>query len=193
MKQKKRFNNNPRFNNRSTQRLITRNTVLESSGPCGKLRGTALQLFEKYQQGYKDALMQNDLVLAQTCLQFADHYMRLQNQALQNEQQLRQNSMQQRQSYYTREEEADEMPKLETPSLEIKEESTLTEPLDLTKEEASSPTETTEQEEGKKTLRLKKPQLKKAPTKQPRTPKDRAEPEESVTTPSHTSENQTEA
>lgn len=83
--QKKRFNNG-RFNNRNQQKQITRNTVFDSTGPCGKLRGTPLQLVEKYQAGAKDALMQNDIVLAQTCMQFADHYIRLQNQAIQNEQ-----------------------------------------------------------------------------------------------------------
>ena len=89
--QKKRFNNG-RFNNRNQQKQITRNTVFDSSGPCGKLRGTALQLVEKYQAGAKDALMQNDIVLAQTCMQFADHYIRLQNQAIQNEQRGNQNN-----------------------------------------------------------------------------------------------------
>ena len=92
--QKKRFNNG-RFNNRNQRQLITRNTVMESSGPCGKLRGTALQLFEKYQMAAKDAMMQSDIVLAQTCMQYADHYIRLQNQAIQNEQQMRGNNNQQ--------------------------------------------------------------------------------------------------
>lgn len=89
--QKKRFNNG-RFNNRNQQKQITRNTVFDSTGPCGKLRGTPLQLSEKYQAGAKDALMQNDIVLAQTCMQYADHYIRLQNQAIQNEQRLNQNN-----------------------------------------------------------------------------------------------------
>lgn len=89
--QKKRFNNG-RFNNRNQQKQITRNTVFDSTGPCGKLRGTPLQLTEKYQAGAKDALMQNDIVLAQTCMQYADHYIRLQNQAIQNEQRLNQNN-----------------------------------------------------------------------------------------------------
>lgn len=89
--QKKRFNNG-RFNNRNQQKQITRNTVFDSTGPCGKLRGTPLQLVEKYQAGAKDALMQNDIVLAQTCMQFADHYIRLQNLAIQNEQRGNQNN-----------------------------------------------------------------------------------------------------
>lgn len=77
-----------KYNNRSATRpqLIYRNTSLESTGPAGKLHGTALQLSEKYQAAAKDALIQNDAVLAETFLQFADHYVRLQNQAVANEQ-----------------------------------------------------------------------------------------------------------
>ncbi len=84
--QKNRYNG--RYNNRNKRTMILRNTALESSGPSGKLHGTALQLFEKYQAAAKDAVIQNDLVLAQTCLQYADHYMRLQNIAIANEQML---------------------------------------------------------------------------------------------------------
>lgn len=83
-------------NNRSTARLqlIYRNTSLESTGPAGKLRGTALQLSEKYQAAAKDALIQNDAVLAETFLQYADYYVRLQNQAIANEQALKQRPVQ---------------------------------------------------------------------------------------------------
>ncbi len=81
-----------RYNNSRNIRpqIIFRNTALESSGPSGKLHGTALQLFEKYQTAAKDALLQNDLILSETCLQHADHYMRLQNIAIENEQSQRQ-------------------------------------------------------------------------------------------------------
>ena len=122
--QKKRFNNG-RFNNRNARQLITRNTVLESSGPCGKLRGTALQLFEKYQIAAKDAMMQSDIVLAQTCMQYADHYIRLQNQAIQNEQQMRGNNNQQQNLNISTvkeepiEEMKDELPILEAPQEEM--------------------------------------------------------------------------
>ncbi len=108
--QKKRFNNG-RFNNRNQQKQITRNTVFDSSGPCGKLRGTALQLVEKYQAGAKDALMQNDIVLAQTCMQFADHYIRLQNQAIQNEQRGNQNNQPRQREV----ESVDELPEIQLP------------------------------------------------------------------------------
>ena len=92
MKQNQRGRHNGRYNNtgRGTRpQTILRNTSLESSGPCGKLHGTALQLFEKYQAAAKDAQIQNDDVLAETCLQYADHYMHLQNIAIANEQAMR--------------------------------------------------------------------------------------------------------
>ena len=94
--QKNRYNG--RYNNRSARSMILRNTVMESSGPMGKIHGTALQLSEKYQAYAKDYLMQNDLVMVQMCMQYADHYTRLQNIAIANEQSLRpQNNGEQRQ------------------------------------------------------------------------------------------------
>ena len=81
-----RHNSSPRS---PRSAVIFRNTALESSGPCGKLRGTALQLQEKYLTAAKDALIQNDEVLAETCLQYADHYMHVQNIAIANEKSLR--------------------------------------------------------------------------------------------------------
>ena len=86
----KQFNRQRRHNNRSNRSValqqITRFTNLDSSGPLGKLRGTPLQLAEKYQAGAKDAQTQGDDVLFQTCQQYADHYLRLQAIALENEQ-----------------------------------------------------------------------------------------------------------
>lgn len=65
------FNNNRRFNNGPN-----RNTVYDSIGPAGRLRGTAFQLMEKYLSAAKEQ-MSSDRVLAESCLQHADHYMRL--------------------------------------------------------------------------------------------------------------------
>lgn len=80
-------------NNRSVRsyqpQQIFRYTNLDSTGPLGKLRGTPLQLAEKYQAGAKDAAMQGDDVLMQTCQQYADHYLRLQAIAIENEQALK--------------------------------------------------------------------------------------------------------
>ena len=80
-------------NNRSTRsyqpQQIFRYTNLDSTGPLGKLRGTPLQLAEKYQAGAKDYALQGDDVLMQTCQQYADHYLRLQAIAIENEQALK--------------------------------------------------------------------------------------------------------
>lgn len=93
--QRSRFNGRHNNSTRNISRPFTiyRNTSLESTGPCGKLRGTALQLHEKYIIAAKDALIQNDDVLAETCFQYADHYMHLQNQAIANEQALHSQQM----------------------------------------------------------------------------------------------------
>ena len=87
MKQNNRNRRNGHFGSKNTRpsQTIYRNTVLESTGPAGKLRGTPLQLAEKYQAAAKDAAVQNDMVLAEKFSQYADHYMRLQNQAIENE------------------------------------------------------------------------------------------------------------
>ncbi len=85
-RQNRRFTNNR--NNRPAQN-ITRNTSLDSSGPAGKLHGTALQLHEKYIALAKDAATQNDMILAEQYRQYADHYMHLQNIAIENENAMR--------------------------------------------------------------------------------------------------------
>lgn len=86
----RRHNSN---NNRSARtyqiQQIFRYTNLDSTGPLGKLRGTALQLAEKYQAAAKDAALQGDDVLMQNCQQYADHYLRLQAIAIENEQALK--------------------------------------------------------------------------------------------------------
>lgn len=113
--QKNRFN--VRHNNRGHRhQVIYRNTALDSNGPNGKLHGTALQLFEKYQAAAKDALIQNDAVLAETYLQFADHYMRLQNQAIANEEALRSNNQRRQETKQASAVSADELPVFEIPT-----------------------------------------------------------------------------
>jgi len=91
MKQNNHNRQNRRFNNRSNRpaQTIYRNTCLDSSGPAGKLRGTPLQLNEKYVALSKDAATSNDMILAEQYRQYADHYMRLQNIAIENENALR--------------------------------------------------------------------------------------------------------
>jgi len=93
MKQNNHNRQNRRFNNASRAnrpaQTIYRNTCLDSSGPAGKLRGTPLQLNEKYVALAKDASTANDMILAEQYRQYADHYMRLQNIAIENENILR--------------------------------------------------------------------------------------------------------
>ena len=91
MKQNNHNRQNRRFNNRNNRptQTIYRNTCLDSSGPAGKLRGTPLQLNEKYVALANDASTANDMILAEQYRQYADHYMRLQNQAIENENALR--------------------------------------------------------------------------------------------------------
>ena len=77
-----RFNNNRRPNN-----IVTRNTPFDSSSPAGRIRGTSQQLVEKYMSLAKDAKNQDDRVLYETYLQYADHYARMLAMAIANEQQ----------------------------------------------------------------------------------------------------------
>ena len=66
-----------RGHTRKNYNNINRNTVLESSGPTTQVRGNALQLTEKYSSLASDAAANDDKVLAEAFLQFADHYHRL--------------------------------------------------------------------------------------------------------------------
>ena len=84
----RRHNNNRSVRSYQPQQIF-RYTNLDSTGPLGKLRGTPLQLAEKYQAAAKDASLQGDDVLMQTCQQYADHYLRLQAIAIENEQALK--------------------------------------------------------------------------------------------------------
>ena len=56
---------------------INKNTVIDSSGPDTRQRGTASQLHEKYSSLASDATGSDDRILAESYLQFADHYYRL--------------------------------------------------------------------------------------------------------------------
>ncbi len=71
---KPRHNNHHQKHNGSS---FSRNTVFDSNGPCGKVRGNVSQVIEKYQTAAKDATTQGEHVLAELCLQYADHYNRI--------------------------------------------------------------------------------------------------------------------
>lgn len=84
MRNRNHFNNNRRFNNN----IPNKNTVYESQGPVGKMRGTAFQLMDKYTQAAKD-YRSSDRVLCEICLQYAEHYMRINALATAAEQRMR--------------------------------------------------------------------------------------------------------
>ncbi|MBP5534897.1 MAG: DUF4167 domain-containing protein [Alphaproteobacteria bacterium] len=65
-----------RQNNRRSNG-ITRNTVFDSCGPAGRIRGIAAQLIEKYTSLAKDARADDDRVLYETYMQYAEHYIRM--------------------------------------------------------------------------------------------------------------------
>ena len=73
-----RGSNRRNFNNGNLNGNINKNTVIDSSGPDGRQRGSAAQLNEKYTSLASDASSSDDRILAESFLQFADHYYRLQ-------------------------------------------------------------------------------------------------------------------
>jgi hypothetical protein len=59
---------------------LNKNTVIDSAGPDGRQRGSVSQLNEKYTSLASDAASSDDRILAESFLQFADHYYRLQKE-----------------------------------------------------------------------------------------------------------------
>ena len=72
--------NRRNFNNGNLNGNINKNTVIDSSGPDGRQRGSVAQLNEKYTSLASDASSSDDRILAESFLQFADHYYRLQKE-----------------------------------------------------------------------------------------------------------------
>jgi hypothetical protein len=56
---------------------LNRNHVFDSNGPEQRVRGTAQQLYDKYQQMARDASSSGDRVLAESYFQYAEHYFRI--------------------------------------------------------------------------------------------------------------------
>ena len=75
-----RGSNRRSFNGGILNGNINKNTVIESSGPDGRQRGSVVQLNEKYTSLASDASSSDDRILAESFLQFADHYYRLQKE-----------------------------------------------------------------------------------------------------------------
>ncbi len=71
-------NSNSRRNNNSNGNSNYRpQTVFESNGPEGKIRGNAQQIYEKYIALATDAAMSDDKVRSESFYQHAEHYLRL--------------------------------------------------------------------------------------------------------------------
>tara|TARA_Y100000991_G_scaffold210403_1_gene191650 strand:+ start:438 stop:935 length:498 start_codon:yes stop_codon:yes gene_type:complete len=75
-----RGSNRRNFNNSNLNGNINKNTVIDSSGPDGRQRGSVAQLNEKYISLASDASSSDDRILAESFLQFADHYFRVQKE-----------------------------------------------------------------------------------------------------------------
>lgn len=54
-----------------------RNRVHDSNGPTGRVRGTAAQVTDKYENMAKDAAASGDHILSQSYWQHAEHYRRI--------------------------------------------------------------------------------------------------------------------
>ena len=61
----------------STRRFGQATRNFDSNGPGGRVRGAATQIAEKYEMMARDAIGTGDRVLAETLLQFAEHYRRV--------------------------------------------------------------------------------------------------------------------
>lgn len=66
---------------------LNRNHVFDSNGPDVRVRGTAQQLYEKYQQLGRDAASAGDRVMAEAYFQYAEHYFRILSMMIQAAQQ----------------------------------------------------------------------------------------------------------
>lgn len=70
----KRSRNRPGRNNRPSN---SRNQTFDSSGPEGKVRGSANQVYEKYLALARDAQSSGDRIGAENFFQHAEHYFRI--------------------------------------------------------------------------------------------------------------------
>lgn len=70
-------NNGGGFRNQQNGIPLNRNHVFDSSGPEMRVRGTAQQLYEKYQQLARDSFSNGDRVTGEAYYQHAEHYFRI--------------------------------------------------------------------------------------------------------------------
>jgi hypothetical protein len=66
-------------NNQPRRTFTSKNKVFDSNGPDVRIRGTAYQIVEKYLGLAKDSASAGDRVLAESYLQYAEHYQRVIN------------------------------------------------------------------------------------------------------------------
>jgi len=78
-KSRSRNKNNRRNNNNSGGNVLNR--VYDSAGPDGRVRGTPVQVIEKYQALAHDNSLAGDRVAMENFQQHAEHYIRLINEA----------------------------------------------------------------------------------------------------------------
>jgi uncharacterized protein DUF4167 len=87
-----RSSNKSRSRNKNQNRRQSTNVVnrvFDSSGPEGKVRGTPQQIVEKYQMLARDAQLAGDRVAMENFQQHAEHYLRLLNDAMREQNQRR--------------------------------------------------------------------------------------------------------
>lgn len=65
--------------NQPRRTFTNKNKVFDSNGPDVRIRGTAYQIVEKYLGLAKDSASAGDRVLAESYLQYAEHYQRVIN------------------------------------------------------------------------------------------------------------------
>lgn len=63
--------------NQPRRTFTNKNKVFDSNGPDVRIRGTAYQIIEKYLTLAKDSASAGDRVLAESYLQYAEHYQRI--------------------------------------------------------------------------------------------------------------------
>lgn len=68
---------NKRGRNQRRRQGVNPNRALDSNGPDVRIRGTAQQIYDKYQALARDATSSGDRVKAENYLQHAEHYFRL--------------------------------------------------------------------------------------------------------------------
>lgn len=91
-----RNNNNNRSNNGGNNRRSNTggqnsvNRVYDSNGPDGRVRGTAAQIFEKYTSMARDVSSSDDKALMHAFYQHAEHYQRILNDLLEEQEKKKQ-------------------------------------------------------------------------------------------------------